>query len=327
VERLRAVFPLTRDLDRLEKTLTRAVVPAHTTDNTAALVEPDAFGEAFLAELEPQSALGKLGYTPVPPNVKVPASTGEVTAMWVPEGRAIPVYQGQFGTVTLDHFPKIGGIVVVTRELARSSDPRADLVFGQLLTNAVIRGSDRALLDPALAATADTPASITNGAPSIPSTGSDAAAMTADIAQLSGMLTAAGFPFTGRSYITSGAIAEHLAGLRLSGGMLAFPDVAVGGGTLGGVPLVVSDQAGPQIVLVHGPSILAAVGAIDLSTSENALLEMVDTPVGDVDPPASGPELVSMYQTDSVAMRCIRYLNFAPGRPGAVARIADVVLP
>jgi hypothetical protein len=324
---LRRRYPNIREADQLERVLFRRDgIGAISTGS--GLVGEDQFGQAFLAEVEPYTALGKLAYTPVPTWVKVPrAGASGVTAIWLPEGRAIPVYKGNFESLTLAGDPKVAAAMVFSKELAGSSDPAAEGVFGTMLRNAVVRGSDQALLDPALAATADTPASITNAAPTVASSGATPDAIVADLAALSAILTDAGLPFVGRSYITSGSIAEYLAGLRYPSGVLAFPGVSMAGGTLEGLPLAVSDECGSQIVLVHGPSLLVAAGDIELSATTQATLEMRDDPVADSEAPAGASQLVSMMQTNSVALRCIRFLNFVVGRTDAVARISGFAVP
>jgi hypothetical protein len=323
---LRATHPQLQHLDALERSLkaegTRAAVPAGaTTGWGSALVSTQHFGAAFLAELQPITALGKLAFQPVPTHVRVPRDTSEVTASWVIEGRAVPVFKGAFDTVALPSDPKLAMAVVFSKELAQSADPAAEAVFSNKLRNAIARGSDRALLDPSLAATADTPASITYAAPAIASTGGDAEAVASDLAALSAMLTDAGFPFAGRCYIASPKAGEYLGSLRYSTGVLAFPGVGAAGGDILGVPLVTSDLCGPQVVLLHAPSLLVADGGIELSASSNAALEMTDAPDADSTAPAGATEVVSMMQTNSVALQALRFLNFTMGRETAIARL------
>ena len=92
---------------------------------------------------------------------------------------------------------KIGGIVVMTKELVMNADPDARQLTREELSNTVVDFSDRSFLDPTLAEVADvSPASITYGAPTVASTGITASAFAVDFKALCALVTTnMGAPF------------------------------------------------------------------------------------------------------------------------------------
>jgi HK97 family phage major capsid protein len=326
--RLRALPDFARAADLVG----RAVTPGGTTLDPAwagPLVGPLLdYALSWVAEIEPLTAFGKIEVTKVPSRVRLPRDTAELIATWVLEGRALPILQGSFDTVTLPHDPKLACGLVVTEELVRSSRPDAEALFSGKLRNAVARGTDRALLDPTIAASAETPASITNGVVPIPSSGVTPEAAAADFAALSASLTAAGLPFAGRSYITSPAIGEYLSGLRYPTGQSAF-NVNAAGGEIGGVPVAISEEAGDQVVLVHGPSLLVSDDGAEVSATRAGTVEMADDPSSNMGTPspAGAAPVLALWQNNAVGLKVLRYVNWVVARPGAVAVLSGFTPP
>ncbi len=124
---------------------------------------------------------------------------------WVGQGSLIAVSSLALDTVTLDLF-KLGGIVVLTEELIRYSAPGAEDAVRADMLAAMAKFSDQALLDPAQAGEAGvSPASITNGATTIVSTGSTALLIAADLRSLFNVLADAGINFLAPYLITLAA--------------------------------------------------------------------------------------------------------------------------
>jgi hypothetical protein len=109
-----------------------------------------------------------------------------------------------------------------------------------------------------------------------------------------------------------------LASLRDPNGRLAFPTVraAQDAGTLGGLP-VIGTGFGPadQIVLVDGSEIVLADEQLTrIALSDQALVEQ------DSDPSGAGLQTaVSMFATDSLALKAVRYTNWLMRRPRVTA--------
>jgi hypothetical protein len=126
-------------------------------------------------------------------------------------------------------------------------------------------------------------------------------------------------------YYTTPAVARFLAFTRTSLGDPAFPGVTPNGGVLDGIPLRVSQylannggSGGAPFILVDESEIyLADDGAVTLDMSDQVSLEMSDAPtISSATPTAA--QMVSMWQTNSIAFRAERFIWWGARRAGAV---------
>ncbi|HZG65695.1 MAG TPA: hypothetical protein VEZ12_03075 [Herpetosiphonaceae bacterium] len=109
-------------------------------------------------------------------------------------------------------------------------------------------------------------------------------------------------------------------------GQREFPGITMQGGTFFELPVIVSNYLGDYVALVNAEDVyLADEGGVDIAMSTEASLEMVDNPTQDsgADTPV-GAELVSMFQTNSVAFRAERTMNWMRRRASAAAWIDNV---
>src|SRR5690606_32806275 len=138
----------------VETVLKAAVAAGTTTDPTwaAPLVDYQNMSGEFIELLRPETIIGKIqGLRRVPFNIKMPAQTSGSTVGWVGEGRPKPVSSLAFDTVTLG-FAKAAGIVVLTDELVRFSNPSAEAIVRQDLIESMAQFLDKDFVDPAKAA-------------------------------------------------------------------------------------------------------------------------------------------------------------------------------
>jgi hypothetical protein len=127
------------------------------------------------------------------------------------------------------------------------------------------------------------------------------------------------------AYYTTPAAARNLAFMRDALGNPAFPGVTPTGGTLDGVPLRVSQylannggSGGAPFILVDEAEIyLADDGAVTLDASQEASLVMDSAPTGSSTTPTAA-QVVSMFQTNSIAFRCERFIWWGARRSGAI---------
>src|SRR5690606_38409902 len=145
----------------------------------------------------PQTILGRFGAGGVPSLRQVPFRTALVgqtsggEGYWVGEGKAKPLTKFDFSRRTLEPL-KVANIAVVTEELLRDSSPSAAALVRAQLGAALRARLDTDSIDPAKAAVAGaSPASITSGVTPIPSAGSDADSVRADIRAVFGQFIAA----------------------------------------------------------------------------------------------------------------------------------------
>ncbi|EEQ9493421.1 phage major capsid protein, partial [Escherichia coli] len=180
---------------------------------------------------------------------------------------------------------------------------------------------DTDFVDPKKAAVADvSPASITHDVKGTASTGNP----DADAEAAFGQFVTANLQPTGAVWLMSSTNALALSMRKNALGQKEYPDMTLLGGTFQGLPVIVSQYVGDQLVLVNAPDIyLADDGGVAVDMSREASLEMQSEPTSDSSTP-SPVELVSMFQTGSVAIRAERWINWRRRRTAAVAVITGV---
>lgn len=284
-------------------------VPAGTTDGDydggwgADAVTPGA--AEFLGLLRAQTIIGRLATRGVPFRTPVVKRTGGGLFMWRGAVGAKTVTSVEYGKTRLIE-RTAAGIVVLTRELLNASGAENDV--RRELTDGLVAFHDSAFIDPSVAEVADvSPASITYGADPISSTGDAGEDLRELVAAIQSALeTLAGVVLV-MSEATAWGIATTVPG--------AFPQ-GVTGGLFGLLPVVLSAAAGQNIVAVHQPSIIVAEGALRVDMATDAALEMAATP-------GTGAQaLVSLWQTNSIALRVERTINWEVAREGAVQYVS-----
>lgn len=307
----------------------KAAVSAGTTTDPAwagALVDYQDYAQDFVEFLRPQTIIGRFGQGNIPAlrqvpfNIRIPAQTSGGSANWVGQGKAKPLTKFDFESITFS-FAKVAAIAVLTDELIRFSNPAADALVRNALAEAVIARLDTDFINPAKAEVPNvSPASITNGITAIPSTGDPDADAEAAFAQF----VEANLQPTGGVWIMSSTNALALSMKRNALGQKMYPEMTLLGGTFYGLPAIVSQYAGTNLTLLNAPDIyLADDGGVAVDMSREASLEMESEPTGDSVTP-TGTELVSMFQTNSVAIRAERWINWKRRRTAAVAVISGV---
>lgn len=328
------------------ETMMKSAVGAGTTlDSTfaAPLVDYQNFAGDFVEFLRPRTIIGQFGQGSIPAlnripfNVRILGQTSGGDAYWVGEGAPKPLTQFDFTATELRWF-KVATIAVLTEELIRFSDPSAERLVRDSLADAVIARMDTDFILPSNAGTANVkPASITNGAVNFASGGSSSEAIRCDLTQLwQPFIDANNAPRTA-VYLMNSSTALALSLLRNPLGQSEFPGITINGGTLEGIPVIVSDympvnSAGEGIVvLVNARDIwLADDGQVTIDASREASLQMLDTGVGGAGAPTNNSAtptpttLVSMWQTNSVGIKAERFVNWARRRSSGVAYLTGV---
>lgn len=285
----------------------------------------------FAALLRSGTILGRLtGVRRVPLNIKYPRQTSGSTVAWVGEGNAVPVSKEQLDQNTLG-IAKIGGIVVITNELAGSSDPVAEELVRNSLTAGATAFLDAQFIDPGVAAVANvSPASITNGITPTQSTGSTALLIAADLATL--LTTLADQNETDALYwVMTRSDAARLAAKRDTAGAPAFPDIKANGtGFLLGIPVIASNavphstSAGSIVALVNAAGVdYGDLSAIEIDVASHGALQLDSAPTNSSSVPTA-TTFVSLFQTDSAAIKLTAYRNYRRVRDTAVTYLDNV---
>ena len=300
-----------------------AVAAGTTTDATWAgpLAPTQTAVNEFLELLRPRTLIGRVpGFRQVPFNTAVPSQTGGGTYSWVGQGNAKPVTSAAFATVTVP-FAKAAGIIVLTEELVRLSTPSAEATVREEMIAGMGAFLDTQLVDPAVAAVANVnPASITNGAATAAASGVTGAAARADLAARVATFTAPNIPLDGSVWLMSDSNAFGL-GLSLNAlGQPLFPGMSRDGGSIMGIPVIVSNNVGNRVILVHAPSILFAdEGGVQIDVSREASIQMDSAPSN---PSDATTVLVSLWQRNLVGLRAERMITWIRARTAAVTYIS-----
>jgi len=315
----------------------KSVAAGTTTDATWAspLVAYNQFAGDFIEFLRPMTILGKFGQGGIPSlrhipfNVHIRGQTSGGTGYWVGQGKAKPLTKVDFNDTYLGWY-KVATIAVLTEELLRFSNPSAEALVRDAVAAALIERLDTDFVDPTLAAVANvSPASITHGIVPHHSAGGAAADVRADIATAMGDFIAANIAPTSAVWIMQATTALQLSLLFNAFGQPEFPGLTMNGGTLMGIPVIVSqyvpdESGGAMMILVNASDIwLADDGAVTIDASREASLEMTATPSSNSGTPTAA-QLVSMFQTNSVALRAERFINWQKRRSAAVSIIDDI---
>jgi HK97 family phage major capsid protein len=326
--------------------LQRAAVAAGTaTDATWAgpLVQYQIMSQEFIDLLRPLTIFGQLsGYRTVPFNVKIPRQTAGASAQWVGEGLSKPVSRLSFDNVTIP-WAKMAVIVVITQELARFSTPSAEMLVRDDLLAAIAQFIDTQLLDDTVAAIAGVrPASITNAAHKVPSTGSSVAAVTTDLASAMLYMTTNNINMVRPVWMMNPAAGMFLATLRTAQDIFAFPGIGMGATsglqpgsgsteatsqnytrTLMGIPVIVSGNVPAGMIdLLEQPQLMVADdGEVLIDTSQEASVQLDSAPAT---PPAP---LVSFWQQNLLGIKAERFMYWLMRRAAGIVEITGFPAP
>lgn len=285
----------------------------------------------FAEYLRPATILGKFGVGGIPSLRRVPfripliSQTGGGEGYWVGQGLPKPLTAFDFDRTTMEPL-KVANIAVLTEESIRDSSPSSEMIVRDSLRDALVARLDTDFVNPAKTASAGvSPASITNGAATVASTGTSADAVRLDVRALFAKFIAANnAPSTG-VWIMSTTNALALAITVNALGQPEFPGITMMGGTFFGLPVIVSDYVGDVVILANAADIYEAdEGAVQVDMSREASLQMDNAPATQSALTGTGTSLVSMFQTNSVALRAERTINWKRRRASAVAYLTGV---
>jgi len=305
------------DVPQVEATLAlegkAAVSPGTTTDATFAgpLAVYGVAAEAIALE-RGVSIVGQLipKMRKVPFRAKVSVETGSGTGgAWVKEGDPTPV--GKTGYVSLNQeVYKAQVIVALSKELLLVGNPDAEATIRTTTAAGMAAFLDGQFLTPTITLVAQTrPASVTNGAPAVTSTGSTAAAITTDLNAMLANITTAGSALVW--------IMKPMTAYRIAATLgTAAADVPR---SLFGIPMILSLNSPQQITLLDASQVLYSdAGAIEISTTDQASLIMDSDPGAVVQANAAAAVHTALWQNDLFAVRISRWLAYQVARAGGV---------
>jgi HK97 family phage major capsid protein len=266
----------------------------------------------------------------VPFNIKIPRETSSATVGWVGEDAPKPVSKGAFDSITMT-WAKAAGIVVLTEELVRFSNPAAEDVVRNQLIKQMVQFLDRQFIDPSVAAVTNvSPASITNGVTPVTATGTNMISFRADARTLLDSILIANQQIGSGVWIGTQQQALGFATTFTSLGIPFFPGMTPTGGTLLGFPYIASENIPatggspadgyPLIFAIPSEILLADDGQTIIDVSREATVQMDTSPDS---PPTGSTALVSFWQMNYVGIRAERWINWSKRRSNVVAFIQN----
>jgi HK97 family phage major capsid protein len=291
-------IPIVEVLDSMHvEPLKKAAVAPMSSSNTSSL---NSYGRAFADVMLRQTVLGRLsGTLSAPPNTPIPTPQTDPEGAWVIEGRPIPCGSIDF-TAPRTAISKYAFILAFSDELTRIVDDRGLNVVERVALRATRHNEDALLLSDTAAVDQGNPAGLLFGLFAVgegsPST------LTDDFSAL-WTSVADGDP-SRPHFVMSPRGAMFLASLREEGSP-RFPDISLStGGSIFGVPVLLSQAAGNRVVLFDAEKIAVTDEGLEVTPSRQTSIQMVNTPT------PGAASVVSMFQTGSTALRFIRYVHW-----------------
>lgn len=288
--------------DRVIETLkNKAATPAASLADPAwagALADTDGAAVSFIESLRPQSVFYRfIQFANTYPLFNRIVSTAAIPAATAAEMAWLPVVSGSFAPVALA-VEKVGAIVVVSEELVNATDPASFSVLRRELQRGATAAVDDAFLGIALAGTTPTAAP-------------DA------LAGIAAMLETVAVTGSERLIFVAGVKAANRLSTATVDGVRQFPAMGPAGGSIIGVETIVSDRIAPNtLALLDAASFAANEGSVDIDLARSATLQMR------TDPETEETETVSMFQSNSVALRVVAVFGASRTRATAVAAIS-----
>ena len=301
-----------RASDRTVEFLKTATTPgAMTVGNWAEPLAPfQNLATAFLSSLSAISVFDGLWpnmvQAPLRTHVVVVSTT--LTASAIAEASIKPASRLSLAANDLD-VVKCAAFLAVSQELLRSSVPSALVVLQRELQTAIARCTNSVFLP-----------ILTSGATSFVSSGTSASAVRQDLRTL--LATVSSGAGSKLVFIVTRTIAEALSMIGDSSGGPAFPNATVNGGQIGGVPVIVADEAvSGEIILCDSSQVAAGQEGLKLDTTNEAMIQL-DT-VGD-SPVTASTVMSSLWQLNLVAIKAERFIGAKVLRSDAVAKVTGV---
>lgn len=248
----------------------------------------------FLAAIRQRTILGRAGFRQIPFRARVTAATQGAKGYWTAQGAAVPLSQATLSGITLQPL-SVAAITASTGEALAHGSPLVENGLQIDLEAAIAEAIDWAAFDPAnTGVPGEVPASLWNGVTPLPSSGDPEDDIAALVNAFTGRLDHA-------AVITSPTIAAQIA-IRTRA-----QDLGPNGGRWLGLPVFTThamsaDSLGGFVGMIDVTSALFALDDLQVSRTDEALLELDDDPQGSSTAPTAASEnLVSLWQTNTIA--------------------------
>jgi hypothetical protein len=298
---------------RVAEYIKTVVAPGTTTDSTwAAPLSQRVLADAFLSSLAPLSLFDAM----LPSMLQVPLNSSVVSvsativgAAEIPQTHVKPTSKLTLAASDLDA-KKIATLVAVTDEFLKIGGTAATNLLRRELTNGIARSTNTWFLS-----------TIAGSATSVAASGFTSLGVRQDLRTLLSLVNSGADAKL--FLIVTRTIAEALTMLPDSAGSAAFPNVTVNGGSIGGIQILVSDEAtSGEIILVDASQVAAGTsGALVLEASNEVTIQLDTAPDS---PQSASSNVVSFWQNNLSGIRAERYLGAKLIRSDAIAKVTGV---
>jgi hypothetical protein len=264
---------------------------------------------SFLGSVRERGLIPRIGavspWRSTLPATRMLVQNAATVAQWRGEGMPLAITAAGFDSIVLPVL-SFGCVVVETIETVRATGGQSDEVLNNDLVGAAATLEAASMFDPALAGvTGVSPPSLTHDAPSITSSGSDAASIIADMGAL--------FDVFEGDWSTAVIVANPATAGRLSlmGASVGALSLASGGSYWCGLPFFASTGVPPDVIALVDPSnVLLVPPVLIVDSSETATVEISDE--------GGETSLLSLWQNDLLALRLVEMTNWRTARDGVV---------
>ena len=274
----------------------------------------------FVDYLYSLTVFDRLALRSVPARVHIKGQDGAATGYWVGESKATPVSKPDFSDVELTPL-KVGALASCSKELVMDSSPSAEMWIRDSIANASAQRVDTTFLGAGAAVAGVSPAGILNGLTGQTPSGTDAAAIRADLNALYAPFIAAKNA-GGLVQIMTPSMAKTISLMVNALGQTEFAGLNANGGTLLGDTVYTGDNvtAGDWILMKPSDVWKIGDGGLEVSMSDQATIEQDSAPTGEGDTPtAASATLISLWQAEMIGFKVTRHINYAKRRASAVA--------
>lgn len=274
----------------------------------------------FIEFLYSQVVFDQLGLRDVSADITIKGQDGAFTGYWVGEKRSVPASIGSFSDVTLRPL-KVAGLTYLSKDLVKRSAPDALMLFRDGVVEAIAQAVDTKFFSTDAASANVSPAGILQGITGVASVGGRVQDVYTDLAYLTGIFVTA--KQRGELKLVSNKIVANQLAHLLNPMTFAqaFPTVSKDGGTINGTKYLAGENVIAGNLLLVKPSDIYKVRdtGVEVSLSTDATIEADTAPTGEgVTPTAQSASMVSMFQTEMVAIKAVRDITWAMRRSSAI---------
>lgn len=301
------IFKQMRGVDAV----TKAAVTSHTSSDVFA-----GLSKLFLQVVDKRTARGRLALREAPLNTRVPRRTNRVTASWALGGYPLAFAKYNFDDPSM--YPgKYGFLKGFQDSLLRLPEEQAvNYIISAATADMSYSDDELFLSDSAALSSEETSAGILNGV--VESGDGSPASLATDMEAL--WTDCRDGDSDRPHYILSARGGQYLASRRVDG-TPEFPNVGPLGGSINGVPVLISRSAGNRLILVDADAIVENDGGLEVERSTQAAVQQDSAPTTN-SATATHTQLVSAFQTGLVVMKFVRYSSWLKLEDDAVSFIS-----